>query len=121
MLMKNILVIDTDIDYLTIMKLTLSSEDQNVKVFSNWKDGYSNIVASQPSLIIMAVELKTADGRNLAMNLKDNPVTKNIPVILISADRSIKPNMQDYDVAEFLYKPIDITYFIRKVKTLIAA
>ena len=119
--MKNILVIDTDIDHLTVVELILSSNGYKVHSHSKWSEGFIYLEVGNPSLIIMEVFLDTADGRNLAKQIKEKEKTKDIPIILLSTDPKVKDSIKECQVDEFILKPIEIDHFVRTIQKLIAA
>ncbi|MDR2839642.1 MAG: response regulator, partial [Paludibacter sp.] len=60
----------------------------------NGKDAYMDILKSPPDLVLSDVMMPETDGITLTRKLKQNPKTKQIPIILLSAKAG------DYDKAE---------------------
>ena len=117
--MKSIIVIDKSINWLTIFQLILTGEGYFVKSFSKWKEGYHHIIKRKPDLVILEVNLGTADGRNLAIQLKDDPNLNRIPIILTSLDSEIVNHLPKNPTIQFLQKPFAITYFIEMIKAVL--
>lgn len=119
--MKRVLVIDDNIDTLTVVQLILSAEGYEVKSFSNWREGFNFINLFDPELIIMEVHLGTADGRNLAKQLKYQADTKHIPIILFSTTHSVIDNLVECQADEFIAKPFKFNLILSKVRSLIGS
>lgn len=119
--MKRVLVIDNDMDSLTLVQLILSSAGYIVHSHSKWNEGFFQIELVSPAIIIIEVFLDTADGRNLAKQIKNKENTKHIPIILFSKDHSVKDNLKECEANAFIGKPYEINHFINTVNKLIAA
>lgn len=70
-----------------------------------------------PDLILMDMSLPIMDGWEATLNLKNDPVTKNIPVIALTAhamgedrQKAMKAGCDDYDT-----KPIDLSRLLSKI------
>ena len=114
-----ILVIDDDQDILDAIRFTL--EDEGYLVETSKNAGMIDDMSENniPSLIILDVLLEGDDGRQISRKLKGNPVTKNIPVILVSADTAAKKYFSYSKASDFLSKPFDIDELLSKIKNLL--
>ena len=117
--MKHILVIDNDINTLTVIQLILSSYGYKVESHSNWKEGMNEIINKKPSLIILKVNLGNVDGRNLISQLKYNSDTKDIPVILISSNNESTISLEETGAQDFITTPVTFNSIIQKIKNVI--
>lgn len=105
--MFKIFVIDDDVDILVVLKRVLSSNLYTVYLLSDGKDFFDKVREFQPHLILMDINLKGYDGRELCKQLKKEQ-EKNIPVILFSANINFKENYADSGADAFIEKPFDI-------------
>lgn len=118
---KNILVIEDNHAILDVITLILQSEAYKVAGLNQSADMMRHIDAFQPDLMILDIMLPDADGRELLTQLRTNPKTANIPVLMISAkytEQTIqhgqhKPN-------GFLAKPFDIDELLDKIEGILA-
>lgn len=106
--MKRILVLDDDIDILTVVQLVLESNGFDVVAIANWQQIYTQIDTFKPDLILLDVSLGTQDGRNICKQLKLNKDTKHIAVILFSANHNIEKSVTECLADSFIAKPFDI-------------
>ena len=114
--MKRILVVDDDIDILTVVQLTLEANSFKVRALSKWQQIYDCIVSFNPHLILLDVSLGTQDGRNLCKQVKSNPETKHISILLFSANNKVQDDLQECLADGFIPKPFDINDLIQGIK-----
>src|SRR5687767_13010291 len=85
--MKNsILVVDDDPDILEALRVLLEDEGFMVETASNGMVLDELKKPELPLLIVLDVLLSGADGRDLAERLRQKPDTKQIPIVMISAN-----------------------------------
>jgi DNA-binding response OmpR family regulator len=113
--MKRILVVDDDIDILTVVQLVLESNGFEVIAISKWQQIYSQIDAFKPDLILLDVSLGTQDGRNICKQLKTNSKTKDISIILFSANHNVHKSIPECLADSFISKPFDINDLIQGI------
>ena len=78
-----------------------------------------NAVKSQPDLLLLDIWMSGVDGRDICRQVKADPQTKNIPVLMISASRDIRDSALASGANDFLEKPFDMDVLLDKVKRLI--
>ncbi|MEJ2545218.1 MAG: response regulator [Calditrichaceae bacterium] len=121
---KKILIIDDDIDLVEAMRLTLESAGFEVIDAQDGKKGIEKIASGSPDLVILDVMMGTQDeGFHVAYQIKNNPDTSDIPVIILTAVGQEtgfsfdKEKDEDFlPVSEFLEKPVDPDTLIELVK-----
>jgi DNA-binding response OmpR family regulator len=113
--MKKILVLDDDIDILTVVQLVLESNGFEVMTITRWQQIYSQIEAFQPDLILLDVSLGTQDGRNICKQIKSDKKTADIAVILFSANLNVEKSVPECLANSFLAKPFDIKDLIQGI------
>jgi DNA-binding response OmpR family regulator len=118
-MMKRMLIIDDDIDILEALEALLSMEGFSVKI-SSTTDVFKKINDSyQPDMIIMDVMLSGKDGRNVVKDLKRHSLTKDIPVIMISAHPTVRASTLKAGADDFLAKPFESRDLVSKVNNLL--
>lgn len=119
MFMKRMLIIDDDIDILEALEALLSMEGFSVKISTN-TDVFKYIDdTNQPDMIILDVMLSGKDGRYVVKQLKKQPATKNIPVLMISAHPNVKKSTLKAGADAFLAKPFETRELVSKVNNLL--
>jgi two-component system OmpR family response regulator len=88
---KRILIIDDDLDFGSITKLTLESTGAyKARAVSMARQSVTVARDFQPDLILLDCMMPGWDGGQVAANLEKDPVTRNIPVIFLTATVSAK-------------------------------
>lgn len=118
---KNILVIEDNHAILDVITLILQSEAYKVTGLNKSADMLSNIRESEPHLVILDIMLPDADGRELLKQLRSDPTTAHIPVLLISA-RYTEENVEhgEFKPNGFLAKPFDIDDLLDRIEGILS-
>ncbi len=119
---RKILVIDDDKDIRDTIVYILEEEAYEV-ISSGDSKILRNVNEHKPDLILMdnwLTEWKSdANGQQLSKELKTNPKTKHIPVIIISAVSNIKEIAEEGLADSYLKKPFDMTELLTLVKKFV--
>src|SRR5476649_1067881 len=99
---KKILVVDDDRDILEGISIILETEGFSVDTTSEGEKTYERINKFNPDLILLDVLMSGSDGRIICKNLKSKKNTKEIPVIMISADPTAKSGSIQAGANDFL-------------------
>ena len=73
-----------------------------------------------PDLLLLDIWMSGEDGRAICKKLKESELTKNIPVIIVSASKDIKESALAAGADDFLAKPFEIKDLLNKIKNLTA-
>ena len=115
--MSKILVVDDDVDILSVMEILLSMKGFDVEVTSKGENTFPKIETFKPDLILLDVLISGHDGRAICKQLKANPDTSNIPVIMFSAHPGAAATIADYGADDFIAKPFDVNNLMKKINT----
>ena len=113
--MSRILVIDDDIDILSVMEILLTMKGFEVEVTSKGENTFPKIKAFKPDLILLDVLISGHDGRIICRKLKSNEETMHIPVIMFSAHPGAAASIAEYGANDFIGKPFDVANLLQKV------
>ena len=105
----HILVVDDNPQNLKLVRVLLSGEGYDVVTATDAEEALRAIEASEPSLILMDVQLPGMDGLALTRKLKSDPKRKHIIVIVLTA-YAMKGDEQRVVAAGadgYVAKPID--------------
>lgn len=115
---KKILVTDDDPAIRDVFKIIFDNAGYDVEVKSNAND-LLKLKSDLPDLFIIDRLLSGIDGLDICRHLKDNPVTKAIPVIIVSASPHVRKLAMDAGVDEFIEKPFGVSTLLNKVEDLL--
>jgi CheY-like chemotaxis protein len=99
-------------------KLTLVEDGVEAMEFLRRKGKYAN--AKRPDLIMLDLNLPKKDGREVLLEIKNDPELKVIPIIVLTTSHSDKDILQSYQLNANCYitKPVDFAQFIDVVKSI---
>lgn len=118
---KKVLSIDDSRMVHMVVTKTLKALDVDVVTAVNGQEGLEKAEAEKPDLIILDATMPVMDGLEALAALKANPVTKDIPVIMLSAD-SGKDNIErakQLGALDFISKPFTGDALIAGLSTYI--
>jgi len=105
-----ILVVDDEPDIVTLVKSRLEANGYEVVSAYNGKDGIEKAEEAQPDMILLDLMMPIMDGYEAGQKLKENPKTKEIPIILFTAaaaEEVAKKGAETIDAIDYVVKPFD--------------
>jgi len=115
--MPKVLVVDDDPDLVAICSLILESEGYDVDAALDGCQAIDKVSAS-PDVVLMDVMMPVLDGLTVCKMVKQDPQTRNVPVIIMSASESLRERGREYADA-VLVKPFDIDQMVSAVNNLV--
>jgi DNA-binding response OmpR family regulator len=115
----SILVLDDDPDIGTMIKMMLEYKGYMVTVSDRADMAQQALNNGGVDLIIMDMLLSGVNGTDLCVDLKKNPSTSRIPVIMISAHPNAKEICLEAGADEFISKPFDMNDILSKIDGLL--
>jgi CheY-like chemotaxis protein len=115
---KRILCVEDDPAILKLVEILLRREP-NVTVdrATSGREGLEAILESQPDLVLLDVRLPDMDGRELIERLRANEETRELPVVVVSAEAGRQLNqLREAGADAFLPKPIETERFFEIVR-----
>lgn len=113
--MKKLLIIENDVDTIEIVSIILEEFNNYVVVKSDKQLPVAQIAEINPNVIVIDYLLGSGYGSDLCLALKGNPLTKHLPVILISASANLEKVIRDCQADAFLSKPFDLNEFVELI------
>lgn len=114
MVRKKILVADDDPAIVDSIQLMLELHDYEVSTTVDGETIYK-MEKEYPDLLLLDIWMSGQDGREICKYLKNNPLTKHIPIIMISASRDIIRSAKDAGADDFIAKPFQMEELLSKV------
>ena len=111
------LVIDDDPDILQTLGLCLSSEGYRVLMAANGKEALDILEREHPSVILLDLMMPVMDGWQFVAEL-DHRGQRDVPLLILSADRSVQGHAQQLRASGHLAKPFDLDELLGKVQQL---
>lgn len=121
--MARILCVEDNDDNLYMLHRRLSRAGFEVKVATNGAEAVEWAKGLQPDIIVMDLNLPKLNGWEATRQLKHQPETKHIPIIVLSANTGDQPRERAFAAGcdDFETKPADFDRLVGKIRTLLAA
>lgn len=114
-----ILVVEDQEDVAQLIDVVLEGEGYTVAIA---KDGAQGLMLSRewdPDLILMDIMLPGVDGGTLIARLRREPETANLPIIAMSASRTLRDRSTELEADALLPKPFNIDALLVQVQFLL--
>jgi len=116
--LKKVLIIEDDKDTLDIIHFLV--DDLNIDVVASSQILLiTDIESMAPDLILMDHWVGSGLGGDFCLQIKSNPATKHIPVIILSAHSNIVQIAQKSCADGYLPKPFDLDEITNVIKQFI--
>jgi two-component system cell cycle response regulator DivK len=106
--------------YMLKMRLELLG-DYEVLAAENGEKGCEMAATEQPDLVLMDLEMPVVDGWEATRRLRDNPQTRDIPIIALSAhalagerEKALAAGCNEFDT-----KPIEFDRLVATIRQLL--
>jgi len=121
---EKILVVDDEPAILTAIQKRLSVEGYEVIAATGGKEAIIKARAGKPDLIILDILMPDMDGIAVSNTLKENPDTKDIPIIFLTALQTKKDEKKQgtgIGNSVVFAKPYDSNELIKQIKMTLGA
>jgi len=113
--MKRIFVIDDDESILEVIEEVLKYSEYEVKTSLTCDNVFETIDLFKPDLILIDYLLLGINGGEFCYQIKTNPKTCHIPVIMMSGFPKVFFSLGDYKCDFFITKPLDLNELMEKI------
>ncbi len=117
--MQKVLVADDEPSIADLLAEVISEKGIEVTIARDGRQAFELAKTGNFDLVVSDVMMPYLDGRELCFNLKENPQTKEIPVILMSAVPTLAKSEKGQLADAFILKPFDIFSVSNLVETLL--
>lgn len=117
-----VLIVDDDPKNLALLEIMLAPEGYVIQTAPNGETALAAVAEQPPDLILLDIMMPGMDGYHTASRIKTNPVTKHIPIIMVSSldDKNSRMHGLRAGAEEFLTKPVDRAELCVRVRNLLA-
>ncbi|MDD1621857.1 MAG: response regulator, partial [Methylococcaceae bacterium] len=114
-----LLVVDDTSASLKLIKDILSAADYKVLTANAGELALRALADHRPDLILLDVRMPDMDGFEVCRRLKDNPKTRDIPVIFLSAVTDLDEKVEGFKLGavDFISKPFQRDELLARVRT----
>lgn len=118
---KKILVIDDDVDMVTMLRIVLTREGYEVVTAYNGQEGLECLKTHNPHLIVLDMNMPRMGGIEFYHAIYDQKQEKSkYPVLILTARANLEQLFRDLDVDGFMAKPYDIPQLLKEISIIIS-
>ena len=117
-----VLVIDDDPVILELLRVNFEIEGFDVVCASDGEEGFDRAHDHHPDVVISDIMMPRRDGLQLLRDLKSDPDTEDLPVILLSAKAQKAEVQQGLDLGadDYITKPFDPLELIDRLNAVVS-
>jgi len=116
---KVILIIDDEVDIVTMLQGLLKRNGYCVLTAYNGKEGLQKIAETKPHLIILDINMPEMDGASFYEQIYDKVNKKaKYPVLVLTARAHLGALFAKLDVDGFMSKPFELDAFMKEVEII---
>ena len=117
--MAKIMVVDDSADLLRLISIIIKIEGHESMALTSPVELMQKLDEYHPDLIIIDVNLGNYNGKEVCKNIKENPASENIPVLLTSASAESLADFKDFYADDILEKPFEKSIITNKINKLL--
>ena len=119
---QKILIVEDEESLLKLESILLTSKGYDVRGVSNGRETLDAIAEEKPDLVLLDIMLPEIDGFEVCQRIKDDPATKEIPVIMLTAKKSREDMARGEKVGAdwYITKPFKSVMVIETIQRFLA-
>lgn len=117
---RSVLVIDDDLDFQMMISVLLGNRGFKVRCLLKGISSSVHRIARKCDIVLMDVQLPGINGVDLGKQLKSDPHTEKIPIILISGQADAEGLLETSGADAFIGKPFSLSGLLTKIDDLLA-
>lgn len=119
--MNKILVIDDDDNINELVKINLELAGYKVIQAPDGIKGFALARQELPNVIVLDVMMPEVDGYTVAQRIRQNPETKTIPILMLTALSQLNDKVKGFDtgVDDYLVKPFEMEELKVRIRALL--
>ena len=118
---RKIFIVEDDPDIVLALTTILEDEGYAVVTMNSGRHLFETMSRSGlPDLILLDMLLSGQDGREIARQLKGDPATRDIPILMLSAYPTIEQEAKAAGADSFLAKPFELDDLLAQVTSYLS-
>lgn len=115
---KTVLIVEDQLEFLAIHRAYLERHGYRVLAAGDGREGVNRAREHRPHLILMDHTMPVMDGFTAVAELKRDPATRDIPVLLLTAHTygSVGRRARELGCAAFISKPCEPRRVLQEVE-----
>ncbi len=117
---KKILIADDDTHVHEMLTVVLSSDEFEIMHAYDGQETVERVDDELPDLVVLDIMMPIKDGRDICRDLKKNPKTKDIKILMLSAKDQQSDRIVGLELGadDYVTKPFSPDHLGRKIKRI---
>jgi DNA-binding response OmpR family regulator len=115
---KRILIVDDDIDLLMLLERQLKQQGYEAETAISLAEAEELVVYFDPHLVLLDINIRGEDGRQLCWKLKNQPVYRIPKVLIISGFDYNASRAALFGADDILPKPFNTEFLLNRISNL---
>jgi len=113
-----VLVADDDKNVITIIRDSFPPDIFEILEAANGKEALGVVFAESPDILILDIMMPDMDGYRVCEELKEHDISRNIPILILSAKANIEDKLRamELGIDDYIVKPFDPRELKARVK-----
>ncbi len=115
---QNVLVIEDEIHIQELIKYNLEKNNYKVTIADNGLEGLNEAFTNVPDVILLDIMLPGLDGLEVCKRLRNNKLTKKIPIIMLTAKSEEFDKVLGLELGadDYITKPFSVKELVARVR-----
>jgi len=116
---NNILIVDDNPENIQVTTIILKAQGYKISSELDGNKVLQHLKSFKADLILLAINMPEINGYEVCRQLKDNPETKDIPIIFLTAESKPESIIRGFEngCADYITRPFNHTEFLARVNT----
>jgi two-component system, OmpR family, response regulator MprA len=116
-----VLVIDDEENIIEFIRLGLRYEGFQVESASDGEQGVTAAQRINPDVVILDLMMPGIDGLEVCRRLRDNPITHDVPILMLTAKDEVKDRIIGLKTGadDYLTKPFDFDEMLERIRAIL--
>lgn len=115
-----VLVCDDERHIVRLIQVNLERQGYTVVTAFDGKEGLEKVKSEKPNLLVLDVMMPYMDGFEVLKNLRRDPETENLPVVMLTAKAQDKDVFEGYHYGADMYltkpfNPMELVTFVKRI------
>ncbi|HTI61652.1 response regulator [Mucilaginibacter sp.] len=113
---KHVLIVEDNEELLSLYRDLLEPDGYRLSILAGSDDIIQHLGELQPDLVLLDFLIAGINGGELCSQIKKNPATSHIPVIMATAYPRLLNSLGHYGWDDFIAKPFELDEFYRVIR-----
>jgi len=114
-----VLIVDDTLENIQVLSNILYQKGINILIVQSGREALDIVVRKPPDLVLLDIIMPEMDGFEVCERLKENPVTKNIPIIFLTARTQPDDIVKGFELGavDYVTRPFNTVELLSRVLT----